>query len=834
MELYKKISELPINQGTLIRPRIDAMLETGMQFPAVAVSAGAGFGKTQAVASFLERSDYHSVWFQLTPLDTLPMRFWESFAHTISLHRPTLSDNLKKLGFPDSLYKFHSFLKLFTEELYADNQFVVLVFDDFHLIKEPVIIDFFTYLISSRLENLCMVFITRNVGLPSLIGNPYILTTDDLRFTKEEIKRYFENRGIKISSASELDRIHSYTGGWAIALYFSELQIKKEIPASDRRLIDSQQILFSLIDKEIFSAYDGSEQQFFILLSALNFFPKELLTEIFPQKNALSLLNDNVFVSFDQKADSYYLHQIFLDFLLKKQSSIDTELLNDTLCKAGDWCHKNRYFFDAINYYEQCGTSGNILKLILGFKGLRHSRNDADLFIRYFENFPDEFMRKNIMCRIVYAMFFLNNLEIEKALNQMQIVHAQLKKDDKSMLGEALIGSGLISLALGKEDFAELFKRADALLPNGSTHWGENLRLIEYGSALHLDSLEKGSLDRRTDLIFEGIPHITRVLHGTGYGLEHLASAEKYFLRCEFKEAQKDAYKAIYTAKEKNQHDVIDNALFLLLRIFFATGNISKINDTIKELQKTEQHDSFQIQSVSDIALGWFYSEIGKPEKVAEWIAYGEEKSQPPLSIDKDMLLQIRCLIEKREYFEALALTERLEFLLLKRNGLISLIYVLVYRAVIFYNLDDIGKSAAALEKAYALSKDNGLIMPFIEFGHKTRALLGYFRKQKDAKIPADRLAGIHTKASTYAKRRAYIVSQFSYPNDNKSPDFGLTDRELELLSNMSQGLTRDEIAQSMYLSPHTIKSMLKTVYSKIGAVNAADAVRIAGSLKIL
>ena len=837
MGLYKKTSEPPVSPGVIARPRVDALLEAGIQSPVIVVSAGAGFGKTQAVAGFLERSSYRGVWQQLTPLDNLPMRFWESFTHTVSLHRPALAGKLEALGFPDSLYKFHRFLQFFTEALYIDNQFVVLVFDDFHLLTEPPLVGFFDRLISAKLENICMIFISRTLELPYSYEPPYVLTTDDLRFTAEETKLYFEERGIKPSNGCGPEELFRYTNGWPIALYFAERQMMNGDTASAQRRVDSKKILFKLIDREIFSHYTEGERQFFALLPSLVSLPKGLLGAVFPDERAIRLLEENIFTSYDRKDESYYIHRLFLDFLEEKRDMIDGEALNTALRKAGDWCRENRRFIDAISYYEQCGGKDSIVNLILGFKGLRHARGDANRLIRYIENFPEGFMRQNVMCRIVYAMFFLNNLEIEKAQAQMDIVQSQLAKEKNTpentrLKGEASIGKGLIRMALGDSRFAELFREADKLLPDGSGHWGENLNLIEYGNALNISSPEAGAVDGRVRLMLESMPCISRIFHGAGYGMEHLASAESCFLRCRFREAQDGAYKAMYMAEEKNRCDVIDNALFLLLRIFLLTGNVSKIRDITEKLQKNSQHGG--LQSVSDVALGWFFSEIGETKKAADWIIYDEEASRPPISLNKDVLVHIRCLIEKKDYYNALALAERLETVFSKRGEIISMIYVYVYRAVVFYSLDDTDKAWMSLIQAYDLSHNNGILSPFIEFGHKTRPVLGYFRSNGHEAIPPDWLSEVHTKASTYAKRRAYIVSHFRNLTGGKSEDFGLTDREIELLQNMSQGLTREETAASMYVSPHTVKSMLKMIYSKIGAVNAADAIRIAGGAELI
>jgi LuxR family maltose regulon positive regulatory protein len=61
-----------------------------------------------------------------------------------------------------------------------------------------------------------------------------------------------------------------------------------------------------------------------------------------------------------------------------------------------------------------------------------------------------------------------------------------------------------------------------------------------------------------------------------------------------------------------------------------------------------------------------------------------------------------------------------------------------------------------------------------------------------------------------------------------------LSKREMEVLSNLAQGFTRQDIADANSISVNTAKSTITNVYNKLGAINRADAVRIAASLGIL
>jgi two-component system response regulator DesR len=69
----------------------------------------------------------------------------------------------------------------------------------------------------------------------------------------------------------------------------------------------------------------------------------------------------------------------------------------------------------------------------------------------------------------------------------------------------------------------------------------------------------------------------------------------------------------------------------------------------------------------------------------------------------------------------------------------------------------------------------------------------------------------------------------FLDPRDSRLPT--LTKRESEVLTLIAGGSTNREIADVLYLSPHTVKEHTSTVYRKLGARNRADAVQRAQRL---
>ncbi|MDR1374094.1 MAG: helix-turn-helix transcriptional regulator [Treponema sp.] len=114
--------------------------------------------------------------------------------------------------------------------------------------------------------------------------------------------------------------------------------------------------------------------------------------------------------------------------------------------------------------------------------------------------------------------------------------------------------------------------------------------------------------------------------------------------------------------------------------------------------------------------------------------------------------------------------------------------------------------------------------MPFIELGEDMRALAGICLNREDCAIPRSWLETIRSKASVYGKKLAMTVEQY---RTGAEPAV-LSRREQMVLRCLSEGLGREEIAGEAGISLNTVKALIKGLYSKLGAQNRADAVRIA------
>ncbi|WP_336960755.1 response regulator transcription factor [Chryseobacterium contaminans] len=103
---------------------------------------------------------------------------------------------------------------------------------------------------------------------------------------------------------------------------------------------------------------------------------------------------------------------------------------------------------------------------------------------------------------------------------------------------------------------------------------------------------------------------------------------------------------------------------------------------------------------------------------------------------------------------------------------------------------------------------------------------LGYI--QKNASV-SEILEGINT---VYAGNR-FLCSQTRSVLEKKSPDGlnqvpKLTRREKEILAEAAKGLTTNQMAEKLFISPHTVESHRKNLIEKFQTSNLSSAIKLA------
>ena len=119
----------------------------------------------------------------------------------------------------------------------------------------------------------------------------------------------------------------------------------------------------------------------------------------------------------------------------------------------------------------------------------------------------------------------------------------------------------------------------------------------------------------------------------------------------------------------------------------------------------------------------------------------------------------------------------------------------------------DVAAGTAVLDRALQLAQPLGIVRPFVLAGPRTRSLLG---RRPEAR-------GTGPFPTHLAAARKAVLAEASAP---------LSDRELVVVALLPSLLSAGEIAVELTVSVNTVKSHIRSIYTKLGASSRREAVQ--------
>jgi DNA-binding NarL/FixJ family response regulator len=93
---------------------------------------------------------------------------------------------------------------------------------------------------------------------------------------------------------------------------------------------------------------------------------------------------------------------------------------------------------------------------------------------------------------------------------------------------------------------------------------------------------------------------------------------------------------------------------------------------------------------------------------------------------------------------------------------------------------------------------------------------------------------GLHLNKKN-SKRDPSLVDSGNYAIDRKKIEaLGLSDREYEILVEISKGLSNKEIADTLFVSESTVKTHVSNVFVKLNAKRRTQAIKMAKEMQII
>lgn len=834
-------NRFPRQSGILQRPRVHGLINQGLQQRLLMLLAGPGYGKTQAMVDYLNTSTAKILWIRLTSLDNLQSHFWDHLVQALAFEFPELADHFQAVAFPDTPSEFDVFIRVLKKGIAAEQQ-IIWVFDDFGEVVDSQILEFLRLLVEMELPNLHLVLISNRLDntevLASLPRKRALLLGKDLKFTQEEITALYSLYGIDLPR-EKIVEIEKYTEGWPLPLHLLAIQYNN---APDEIVLNgeiSDHSISYMFEERFFYHYTKEQQKKLIQLSLLESFTRELAVEICQNDTEfLETLWKHPFVISIPAMNAYTFHNLYRLFLQDKRYMLSPEEEGILWQKAADYyaSSDDNLELDAIACYRKAGDYNNMLNVMIDITWKHNgiSEKNAAFFLEHLNSLSPKDIEKHPRADYLRAYIYLSTTQLEKArtlLLDLQTRFLDSKApESRAFLGEIYILLGFVQMLDSQEDYGNYFKKAAALLPEGSKYQNKNRLSVLNNHSFSMPDNEPGTREKMEKAAHEAVPWISQVMNGSLSGMEFILSSEAAYLTYDFSSAEKNAYRGIYKAEANAQHDLVCNGYFLLARIEFMRGNYAGMTQHIKSIKDYAGRFNIGVlDEIRDTALGWYYIKLRDTNRVPKTILDLNYSDHPDVTFGRILIVYATYLISTGEYAKLIGLLEYPKGLSFSRGFWPDRTCLLIMLAIGYHRVGDDDDAIKALWTAYDMCYNNGLITLFVEAETHMQELITIARKQDTYHFLPDWLDLIDEKASHFTKVAADVRTAYKKQNPDlnksKSP---LSKRETEILQALSQGLTREEIAINYYISINSVKSTIRNIYNKLDVKNRAEAVSVA------
>ena len=817
-----------------------------MNYPLVAVCAGSGYGKTHTVYSFLRNYDAHTIWIQISERDNTPGRFWDSYKHMISLSWPNIEKYLMEIGFPDTKEKLAKFEAIMRKATTTTEKHI-MVYDDFHLMHNTTVLRFVEKSVNYLPPNTTVIFISRTAPEINITGlmlreRIFAIHEEDLCFNETEISEYFKQLELPVTNQDIRD-IYDDTQGWAFAINLIGRSLRQNTRYKRRALDVMKSNIFKLIETEIFQTISEPLRRFLLRISLVDYLSTDLIKSLAKDDSLVKEMELlNAYIRYDFYQDAYIIHHLFLEYLQQNQNLLTYEERRETYQIAALWCEHNNYQADALSYYEKAKDYDAIMRIAHSFNA-EMSHDIAKYMLDIFDRIPKEAVLQNPLFSAMDLKLKVNlgltDETIEAAEYYIKYYKAQPESSEKNhALAGIYSALGFFRLLIcpitNIYDFDIYFEKLGMYYDKSPFAALDTLTSQPISAwALLVGSHRAGAFEEYIDAISRSIPHISRVLNGNLYGFDDLVRGELCYFRQELGEAERHLKQALYKANERKQYDIQNRSLLYLMHIAFAHGDYNAANQLLQSMKELLNETGYTVryEMTYDIACGSYHLMLNQPEHIPGWLKDDFSAYTHPAFLENYAnLVKAQYHYQTRRYNTLLAYIENERE---RQVLLLCKIELKVLEALSLYQLKQRSKALVALREAYTFAELNRIAAPFIRYGKDMRTITTAALKSNECFIPKTWLENMNRKASAFAKRQAYVISKYRAIN-NLRDEVPLTKREIEVLRDLSQGLSRTEIAVSQDTSVNTIKMIINAIYDKLCVSTLPDAIRIATDRKVL
>jgi len=720
------------------------------------------------------------------------------------------------------------------------------------------------------------------------------LRAADLRFSASEAAEFLNQvMGLDLSSG-DIAELETRTEGWIAGLQLAALsmQRRKDRTGFIKSFTGNNRLVLDFLLEEVLSQQPETIKDFLLHTSVLNRLNGSLCDALTNQDNGLATLemldHANLFiVPLDEERRWYRYHHLFADLLLQHLKKIHPGQVQDLHQKASDWYEQNGFVDEAIEHALRGDDFKKAAQLIEEHFDV--ASDDTKTF-RWLCKLPVEIISSKPRLCIFHARHLFTNGQIKEAeqallvaehaldtRSNMQTGKKPIEQDQKSdfdrevIIGMTAVIRAFLAIYQGNiQETIDYSRQALNYLPEQDVTW-RSLAAMSLGDAnmfkddiaaaydVRMESLDMSKKSGNPYLILKSNGRLAWTLRQQGklkqvielceqqlqyanqYGIsQSLVAGWIMTIWGEALAELNDLAGAIQKAK-KGVESIGSGSGNLalygwgnlnLVRILFSKGDISAAKEVVQRMEKiVQEFDMHRLASNQIIA--WkarIWLEEDEFESASKWVEEFYLSASENLSFISEIecIVLTRTLIDQGSLDEATKLLQQLLNTAEAGKHTSRIIKILILQAMKFQAGDDTTQALVTLERALTLAKPEGFIRIFVDEGLPMARLLYEALSQGIAPdyiqqlLAAFPITELEQSAST---KPTLVQSEMIEP---------LSDREIEVLQLIAEGLINPEISLRLCVSLNTVKTHTRNIYAKLGVHTRTQAVARGRALGII
>lgn len=875
-DLLKTKLYVPQLRPSLVpRPHLIEKLNRGLQqgCKLTLISAPAGFGKTTLVSEWIADCERPFAWLSLDEGDADLQRFLTYFIAALQTVLPAVGTGMMAALQSPQLPPIESSLTTLLNEIAGVPDNFLFVLDDYHLVDAQPVDKALTFLLDHLPPQMHLVITTRedpNFPLARLRvrGQLTECRAADLRFTVEETAVFLNQfMGLNLSEAN-IATLEARTEGWIAGLQLAAMSLRghqDDVDSFINAFTGSHRFVLDYLVEEVLHQQPESVQKFLLQTAVLNQLTGPLCNALTGESNSQEILETleraNLFlIPLDNERRWYRYHHLFADLLRQRlQQSATESIVNALHIRASQWYEANGLELEAFHHAAKANDVDRAARLIEG-RGLPlYFRAEATPVRRWLDALPEAEFKARPSLWVTYASVLIMTGRMDSSIEEiLQVAETGLQdaaRDDKTndLLGQIAAIRAMLGVPKNQVDtiITQSRRALEYLHPDNApmrtiTTWTlgyayqiqgnraaasrayeETLAhsqksgniMTEIAATTSLGQIQE--TENQLHLAVESFQRILELMGDPpwpGACEAFVGLARIHFQWNDLEAAEKYGQQGLALARRMENVDTPAACGILLARVKLAQGDVASAMTLLAEAEQFVQQRHFE-HWVGAVTAARIQTLLHQGDLTAA--AQLAEKHNLPLS-------QARVKLAQGDPSAALAALEPVRQQAEENNWADKRLQAMILQSLAYEAAGESERSVQLLDEALALAAPGGLIRLFVDEGAPMARLL------YDALARGVEPGFVRQLLAAFPAASAKSAQTSPPPEVEAGFVEPLSEREIEVLQLIAEGLTNQEVANRLYLSLHTVKVHARNIYGKLGVKNRTQAVAKARALGIL